>query len=208
MRSVTLSRRALETNLAQVLSTHGPDVVVDLRANAYGLGVDSVAAVAKKVGLRRAYFGEGSSTDLVSVESPHGSIDGWWSGSGGEVVTFRAEVISVKRVPANTPVSYGYHYRTSDETTLALVCVGYADGVPRTASGAAHVGLHAHRVGIAGRIAMDQCVLDVGETNVAVGDHVTVWGEFPTLSEWANWSGRPEGALLTHIGARVSRRWE
>ncbi len=43
-------------------------------------------------------------------------------------------VVSVKRVPAGQGVSYGFEYRTTSETTLALIPLGYADGVPRHAS--------------------------------------------------------------------------
>jgi alanine racemase len=118
---------------------------------------------------------------------------------------FRATVISVKRVPTNTPVSYGYHYRTQTETTLALVSAGFADGVPRSASGKAFVRVGEILCPVAGRIAMDQFIVDCGDTPVSVGDEVEIWGVFPTIEQWAKWSGRPVEALLSHVGDRVVR---
>lgn len=209
MRSVTLSFQALETNLAGLHSRYGDSLVLDLRANAYALGASEVARCAAAVGIRRAYFSpaEQLPEGLEPVSSPADARAGWWSGEGGEVVTFQAEIISLKRVPRDTPVSYGYHYRTSTETTLALVCAGYADGLPRSASGSAQVSVNGTLVPVAGRIAMDQCVVDIGDTAAHVGDVATLWGASPTLAQWASWAARPQTALLTHIGGRVVRTW-
>lgn len=123
----------------------------------------------------------------------------------GADTRFFATVISVKRVPADTPVSYGYHYRTATETTLALVSAGFADGVPRSASGKAFVRVGEVLCPIAGRIAMDQFIVDCGDTPVSVGDEVEIWGLSPTIKQWAEWSGRPVEALLAHVGDRVVR---
>lgn len=126
--------------------------------------------------------------------------------TGDATHRFVADVISVKRVPADTPVSYGYHYRTTTETTLALVAAGFADGVPRSASGKAFVRVGNTLCPVAGRIAMDQFIVDCGDTPVAVGDEVEIWGTSPTIDQWAKWSGRPVEALLAHVGDRVVRR--
>lgn len=126
--------------------------------------------------------------------------------TGDATHRFLADVISVKRVPANTPVSYGYQYRTTTETTLALVAAGFADGVPRSASGKAFVRVGNTLCPVAGRIAMDQFIVDCGDTPVFVGDEVEIWGTSPTIEQWAEWSGRPVAALLAHVGDRVVRR--
>ena len=118
---------------------------------------------------------------------------------------FYATVISVKRVPGNTPVSYGYHYHTETETTLALVSAGFADGVPRSASGKAFVRVGDVLCPVAGRIAMDHFIVDCGDTPVSVGDEVEIWGTSPTIEQWSEWSGRPVEALLAHVGDRVVR---
>ncbi|MCU1406256.1 MAG: alanine racemase, partial [Glaciihabitans sp.] len=72
------------------------------------------------------------------------------------VMELSAGIISVKRVPAGNGVSYGYTYRTTEESTLALVPLGYADGVPRHASSRGPVEINGRRYRVAGRIAMDQ----------------------------------------------------
>lgn len=125
-------------------------------------------------------------------------------------MTLRAAVAAVRRVGAGQGVSYGYDYVTDRETTLALIPLGYADGVPRQASGHGPVALGDARFSVAGRIAMDQFVIDVGDTPVAVGDEVVLFGD-PTLgvpgaTAWADAAGTINYEVVTRIGARVTRR--
>ena len=106
-------------------------------------------------------------------------------------------------------VSYGYTHRADRETTLALVPLGYADGVPRSASGRAEVAIGGRRHPIVGRIAMDQFVVDVGDDPVEVGDRVVVWGDpargVPSADEWAEWAGTINHEIVTRVGPRVPR---
>ncbi|MCR2785018.1 MULTISPECIES: alanine racemase [unclassified Microbacterium] len=125
-------------------------------------------------------------------------------------MTLRAAVAAVRRVPAGQGVSYGYLHRTEGETTLALVPLGYADGVPRAASSLGPVMIGGRRYTVAGRIAMDQFVVDVGDAPVAVGDEVVLFGD-PTLGapgadEWGVASGSINYEIVTRIGPRVPRR--
>ncbi|QTV79288.1 alanine racemase [Microbacterium sp. NIBRBAC000506063] len=125
-------------------------------------------------------------------------------------MTLRAAVAAVRRVPAGTGASYGYDFVTARDTTLALVPLGYADGVPRQASGAGHVVVGGHRMPVAGRIAMDQFIVDAGGHSVSVGDEVVLFGD-PTLGqpaadEWAAAAGTINYDIVTRIGARVPRR--
>ncbi|MGW8481856.1 alanine racemase [Microbacterium sp. NPDC055903] len=125
-------------------------------------------------------------------------------------MTLRASVAAVRRVPAGTGVSYGYTHRTAKETTLALVPLGYADGVPRQASGRGPVSIGGRRYTVAGRIAMDQFVVDVGDAPVSVGDEVVLFGDptlgLPSATEWANAASTINYEIVTRIGARVPRR--
>ncbi|CAI9393799.1 Alanine racemase [Microbacterium sp. T2.11-28] len=125
-------------------------------------------------------------------------------------MTLRAAVAAVRRVPAGQGVSYGYQHRTSAETTLALVPLGYADGVPRGASGGGAVRIGGLVFPVAGRIAMDQFVVDVGDHPVAVGDPVTLFGDpergLPAVEEWADSAGTINYEIVTRIGPRVPRR--
>lgn len=90
-------------------------------------------------------------------------------GLDGEAQRLLGEVIGVKRVEAGLGISYGAEYVTAGETTLALVGLGYADGLTRAATGRpVTIGDQAHP--IRGRVAMDQVVLDIGDSVVSVGD--------------------------------------
>ncbi|MET4638699.1 alanine racemase [Mycetocola sp. 2940] len=127
------------------------------------------------------------------------------------VMTLRGRIAAVRRVPAGRGVSYSYTYRTTDESTLALVPLGYADGVPRQASGSGQVSIAGNRFRVAGRVAMDQFVVDVGDAEVAVGDDVILFGDpeagVPSASEWATAAGTINYDIVTRVGARVTRRY-
>lgn len=119
-----------------------------------------------------------------------------------------ARVVGLKRVPAGSGVSYGYLHRTPVPTTLALVPLGYADGVPRAAVDApVRIGDTVHRV--VGRVAMDQVVVDVGDAPVAIGDRAVLWGDpaegDPGVDEWADSAGTIAYELVTRLGRRVHR---
>jgi len=122
-----------------------------------------------------------------------------------------AEVVAVKRVPAGLGVSYGHRYVTTRETTLALIPLGYADGLPRAASGRGPVAINGRRHTIAGAIAMDQVVVDVGDGAVDVGDRAVFWGDpergVPSASEWADAADSIPYEIVTRVGARVRRRY-
>lgn len=119
-----------------------------------------------------------------------------------------ASIVSVKRVPAGTGVSYGYLHRTEGPSTLALVPLGYADGVPRHALGA-RVLIGDELFPVAGRIAMDQFVVDVGDRSVAVGERAVLFGDpatgAPTADDWADAAGTIGYEIVTRLGRRVTR---
>ncbi|HEY5877657.1 MAG TPA: alanine racemase, partial [Nakamurella sp.] len=91
-------------------------------------------------------------------------------------MTLQATVALTKRVPAGHGVSYGLTYRTSRETTLALIPLGYADGIPRAAGNRGEIWVAGARRRIAGRVAMDQVVVDCGDDPVTVGEPAVVFG--------------------------------
>ena len=126
-------------------------------------------------------------------------------------MTLRARLALVKDVHAGQGVSYGHTYITDSETRLALVPLGYGDGVPRHASSRAEVLLHGHRHRIAGRVCMDQFVLDIGAEQAAPGDDVILFGDgadgAPTAHDWAVACDTIGYEIVTRIGARVPRRY-
>ncbi len=111
-------------------------------------------------------------------------------------------VALVKKVRAGHGVSYGHDYVTERETYLGLVPVGYADGVFRSASGRAEVSIRGERYRIAGRVCMDQFVVDLGpSTSVAEGDVVTLIGpDGPTAREWADAAGTIDYEIVCRFG--------
>lgn len=209
MRSLRLSRDVAHTGFVHLLSVTGEHSALDLRGNAYGLGVTEVSQLAHDAGFRYARHtpGDESESVLHQATDAHTLVETWWETPVGALTTFEADIISVKRVPEGSPVSYGYHYRTASETTLVLVSVGFADGLPRPASGKALMSIASGLYPIAGRIAMDQCVVDVGDADPAVGDRATIWGSDPSLNQWATWAKRPAGSLLARVGSRVVKTW-
>jgi alanine racemase len=127
-------------------------------------------------------------------------------------MTVRARVALTKRVGAGVGVSYGHAYRTERETTLAVVPMGYADGVPRAASNRAPVRLAGANRTIAGRVCMDQIVLDCGDDPVAAGDVAVLFGPGddgePTADDWAAAVDTINYEIVTRIGGpRVARTY-
>ncbi|WP_079166497.1 alanine racemase [Streptomyces oceani] len=126
-------------------------------------------------------------------------------------MTLRAALANVKRVPAGHGVSYGHTYTTSGDTTLALVPAGYADGVPRHASGTGPVLVAGRWRTVAGRVAMDQFVVDLEGDSALAGDEAVLFGPGdrgePTAQDWAHAAGTIAYEIVTRIGARVPREY-
>ncbi|MDQ1723533.1 MAG: alanine racemase [Frankiaceae bacterium] len=126
-------------------------------------------------------------------------------------MTLRTHVALAKRVPAGSGVSYGHRYRTDRETTLALIPLGYADGVPRSATNIGEVLVGGVRRRIAGTVCMDQFVLDVQDDDVAAGDEVLLFGPGtdgePTADDWAIALDTIGYEIVTRIGGRTPRTY-
>ncbi|HSX97398.1 MAG TPA: alanine racemase [Streptomyces sp.] len=125
------------------------------------------------------------------------------------VMRLSASLALVKHVPGGHGVSYGHHYVTPGATTLGLVPVGYADGIPRHASGAGPVLVGGKWRTVAGRVAMDQFVVDLGGDEPVAGDEVVLFGAGdkgePTAEDWAQAAGTIAYEIVTRIGTRVPR---
>ncbi|MFI6642269.1 alanine racemase [Streptomyces sp. NPDC050504] len=125
------------------------------------------------------------------------------------VMRLVASVALVKQVPGGHGVSYGHHYVTPGETTLALVPAGYADGIPRHASGRGPVLVGGAWRRAAGRIAMDQFVVDLGGDTVEEGAEAVLFGPGdrgePTAEDWAVAADTIAYEIVTRIGSRVER---
>ena len=126
-------------------------------------------------------------------------------------MTLRGRVAAVRRIDAGTGASYGHAWHAERPTTLALVPLGYADGVPRQASGRAEVWLAGARRPVVGRIAMDQFLVDMGDDPVAVGDEVVLFGDpatgAPSADDWGDAADTIGYEIVTRIGPRVPRTY-
>ena len=128
------------------------------------------------------------------------------------VMTVRAELAHVKRVPAGTSVSYGSTWTSPVETVLGLVPVGYADGIPRSSGGRVEVSIGGQRVPAVGRTAMDQFVVDLGAgSEAAPGDDVFLFGPGDhgelTADDWADRIDTIGYELVTRLGSRIPREY-
>lgn len=122
-----------------------------------------------------------------------------------------ATIASIKTVPAGSGVSYGLTHQTEGESTLALIPLGYADGIPRSASELGPVQINGRRYRVAGRIAMDQFVVDLGSDTAALGDRAVLFGDpadgVPSADEWAAAAGTINYEFVTRLGGRIERVW-
>ncbi|BDZ49116.1 alanine racemase [Frondihabitans sucicola] len=125
------------------------------------------------------------------------------------VMTLSARIARVKRIAAGTGVSYDYTYRAPRDTTVALVPIGYADGLSRRSQHGVTVALRGKRYPIVGRVAMDQFLIDVGDDPVEAGDEATLFGPGTrgelTVGEWADLIGTIGEEIVSGLGPRIPR---
>lgn len=119
------------------------------------------------------------------------------------------QVIQVKRLPAGHGVGYDHTYTTTTDTTMAIVPLGYADGIPRLGSSTGPVSIGGQRFSVAGRVSMDQVSIDVGNARILRGEWAVFFGDpdqgEPSVSEWANAASTIPYEILTGVGSRVRR---
>ena len=134
---------------------------------------------------------------LPPVKDPNGKNFGL-----KPAMSVTSEIVLVKDVPAGQGVSYGHEYVTIYPTTLGLVNAGYADGVFRAGGSVAEVSVRGRRYRIAGRVCMDQFVIDLGPaTEVCVGDEVTLIGpDGPSAQDWATAVGTIDYEIVCRFG--------
>lgn len=127
-----------------------------------------------------------------------------------EAMSVRARLTLVKSARAGQGVSYGHEYTTPRDTVLGLVPAGYADGIPRSAGGRGPILVRDTRYAVAGRVCMDQVMLDLGpDTDVRAGEIVTILGSAaagePTAQDWADAAGSINYEIVTRMGPGLPR---
>ncbi|WP_122820120.1 alanine racemase [Varibaculum vaginae] len=130
------------------------------------------------------------------------------------IMRLEADLISVKKLPAGHPVSYGGTWVAPHDTYIGIVPLGYADGIDRHASGKIWVAANGERYPQVGRICMDQFMVDLGcgkdgNPPLPVGATVRLWGDGsqgePTADDWAKAAETINYTIVTDLNPRVPR---
>ncbi len=125
------------------------------------------------------------------------------------VFSLHTEVVSQKRVPPGTAISYHSTYVTWKETTIVTLPIGYADGVSRRLSNCGHVLINGEEYPLVGRITMDHCMVDVGDQLMELGTHVVLIGKQKereiSVDQWAEWLDTINYEIPCMISGRVER---
>jgi len=183
---VLLGRIRVVALFSHLSSTSAEDDL--LQISRFNQAVDVARAAGLHFGLRHLVASDGALNypqahfEMVRIGVALYGLSPFTDHSSGEyglvpAMTAKSFVVQVKRAEPGEGVSYGYLHRTTEQTNLALVPLGYAEGLPRSASGNAVVQVAGEPHKITSRIAMDQFVLDVGQQPVAVGDEVVLFGD-------------------------------
>jgi alanine racemase len=227
MRSARIDLEAIRENVRRTGAT-----VVDVSGDGYGHGAVEAARAAVDGGatailLRDDDAGGGERmlraagiTAIVRPASPTDPAtvtDCYGVGPRAEADRLRpamrvgAHVVGVKTIEAGEPVSYGYTWRASMRSTLALVPLGYADREIPSAGNRGFLHLDGVLRPIVGRVAMDVLVLDLGADDAALGAEAVLFGD-PAQGEtgagrWADWAGMTALEATSAMGRRIPRSW-
>lgn len=226
LREARIDLGAIRGNVARLAD---PRFVADVSADGYGHGAvaaaeASVTAGATTIGVRdageqRALARAGIAARIVLIPEAGSVLPGAMYGIGPlasergctPAMRVSARVISIKTIARGEAVSYGYTWRAPARTNLALLPLGYADGVLRAAGNIGRVLLAGAMRPIVGRVAMDVIVLDLGDDEVDLGAEGVLFGDpslgEATADEWAAPLGISALEATSGIGARVARRW-
>ena len=122
------------------------------------------------------------------------------------VSSFKTYISSIRNVPADQSIGYGRKSYTTRPSRIAVIPVGYADGLNRHLSNrVGNVFIKGKRVPIIGNICMDTCMIDVTDTNATIGDEVEIFGKHILVTELSKQLGTIPYEILTGISHRVKR---
>lgn len=122
------------------------------------------------------------------------------------VCTLETTILSVKTVKAGETIGYGRHTRLTEDRTIAVIPIGYADGFDRRFSNyGGKVWVRGKRCPVVGNVCMDQAMIDVTGADARPGDIAEVFGEHMPLQELADKLGTITYEILTSVSRRVQR---
>ena len=124
------------------------------------------------------------------------------------VATLEAQVVGLRDVPPGEPIGYGGAFTTGRSTRLAVLGIGYADGLSRRLQDG-EVAFHGTRLPVLGRVSMDLAQVDATAVShrINIGDWVEIFGNTIRVDEFAARTGTIAYEALTTISARVPRRY-
>ena len=129
-----------------------------------------------------------------------------------QVMSFKAVVAHVRRMPAGHSISYGCCWKTSKETTVAVLAAGYADGIRRELTNRGDVLINEKHYPMVGTVTMDYVMVNVGDDPVSPGDEALIWGDTPKESiqvlNVAAQVGTIPYEMLCGVSKRVTRVYE
>jgi alanine racemase len=167
-------------------------------------------AVAHLAATAATVTGAGAGFDLHRVGAGLFGIDP--SGTSRALrpaLSLTTHVVSSREVAAGAGVGYGLSHVAPERTNLALLPIGYGDGLPRSASHRAEVLVRGRRRPVVGLFSMDMVVVDTGDDLVRPGERATLFGPGdagePTVADWARWADTIPHEIVTRIGSRVAR---
>jgi alanine racemase len=123
-----------------------------------------------------------------------------------QVMTLKTIVSHIRKIPAGFSVSYGRRWIAEKPTTIAVLPIGYADGVRRSLTNIGEVLINGKRYSIAGTVTMDHIMVDVGHDAIKPGDEVIVWGDGPNGSIQVLEIAEKIGTIPYELTCGVSRR--
>lgn len=123
------------------------------------------------------------------------------------VSRLKSRIVQIKSVEAGQTIGYGRHGRAEQTMTIAIVPIGYADGLNRHLSrGVGRVSIHGVLCPIVGNICMDTCMVDISMIpQVVEGDEVVIFGDNPTVQQVAQWLDTIPYEVLTSVSSRIRR---
>lgn len=215
-----ISAEAIRANAAVLASRLGDRILVaDVSNDALGHGAVAAAHAAVAGGARAIAVADDAEMEMLreagvlaevlvgeaGVAEPLFGLDD--DPELHPAMTVSALVVGTKRVGAGEGVSYGYTWRAPRDGHLAMVRLGYADGLDRIASNTASLVLGNRLRPIAGRVAMNVVMLDLAEDEALVGDRAVVFGGTRRATDWAASIDRRPDEVAMEFAQKLPRFW-
>ena len=220
-----ISRAALAAAASVAVEAGGRRA--DLRRDAWGHGLLAVAHAVAAAGGEEVLVDSVGEVEILRLEGIAAVTDGAADidaallyglptarghAATRPVLRLTGRIMSTKRLRAGDAVSYGYTFRATADTTVALVTGGYAQGIVRALGNRARVEVDGVLRPIIGRVAMDVCVVDLQGEEAAVGTEVTFFGGTGPAADavlrWAEVTSMTPAELVVVAGSHAERGWE